>query len=98
MSRIRAETTGSGAKRPAGRVGEESPPNRTAGPSRAKLIHLLIEERAKFIAMCNRHTYQGIPLAPLDKHRDQARREIEAQVLRPAAATTCIHNNQNHGK
>lgn len=43
-------------------------------PSVAKLIHLLIEERAKVIAFMHSNSD-----APTDRDRDQARREIEAE-------------------
>jgi hypothetical protein len=47
-------------------------------PSRAKLIALLIEERARVIA--SNHGW-GRPPEPGEEDRDQARREIEAEVL-----------------
>ena len=50
-------------------------------PSAAKLIHLLIEERAKVIRYHRR--FETMP--PGDRDRDQARREIEAEVLRQGA-------------
>lgn len=59
-------------------------------PSREQLIALLIEERAKVIharARC------GMPWSqcnepPTTEHHDQARREIEAEVLnKPTRAT-----------
>jgi hypothetical protein len=52
-----------------------------AAPSRAKLIALLIEERAKFLAAAEDIEGPNPPEAPRDRHRDQARREIEAEVL-----------------
>lgn len=54
-------------------------------PSRAKLIALLIEERAKVLALCNIYD-QGRKsnISPSDRSRDQARREIEAEVLTKA--------------
>lgn len=50
-------------------------------PSVAKLINLLIEERAKVLALERAHR----PAACLihDTDRDHARREIEAEVLKP---------------
>jgi hypothetical protein len=58
------------------------PPTGTARtPSVAKLIHLLIEERAKCIGLY-RHAFFK-PQWTQDQCRDQARREIEQEVLCP---------------
>lgn len=56
-----------------------------AAPSRARLIHLLIEERAKEIAA--RRVCRAMHLTPCasQSDRDQARREIEADVLKGEA-------------
>lgn len=52
-----------------------------------RLIHLLIEERAKVIAMCYPRVGQSKDIAGglciTDMERSQARREIEAEVLTP---------------
>lgn len=51
-------------------------------PSRAKLIALLIEERAKVLALCNIYDKgRKSTIRPSDQSRDQARREIESEVL-----------------
>lgn len=50
-------------------------------PSRAKLIALLIEERAKIVAWRMSAFPRPVPFPVSDDHRDQARREIEAEVL-----------------
>lgn len=50
------------------------------GPSRAQLIHRLIEERAKVIRLVNPRL-RGLPVC--DNCRSQARREIEQEVLCP---------------
>jgi len=55
------------------------PVGKARTPSVAKLIHLLIEERAKVIRLCNPRL-RGLPVD--DNCRDQARAEIEAEVLR----------------
>lgn len=54
-----------------------------AAPSRARLIHLLIEERATVIhaRSCCGYPHSMWNEAPSAEHRDQARREIEAEVL-----------------
>lgn len=53
-------------------------------PSVAKMINLLIGERAKFIALHDdvKHIATGGAGIVSDEDRDQARREIEAEVLR----------------
>lgn len=48
-------------------------------PSVAKLIHLLIEERAKVLAWKRHH--QRVVCLPEYAENDQARREIESEVL-----------------
>jgi hypothetical protein len=50
-------------------------------PSRAKLIALLIEERAKVLAWKRHHP--RVECLPVHTEIDQARREIEAEVLTP---------------
>lgn len=58
-------------------------PQRRSAPTRAQLIHLLIEERAKVVAMGNTFA-EDDPHVPVDDHhRAQARREIEREVLCP---------------
>lgn len=55
-------------------------------PTRAKLIALLIEERATVIHVrsCYGCPHSMWNEAPSAEHRDQARREIEAEVLTKA--------------
>ena len=53
-------------------------------PSVAKLIHLLIEERARYCGLL-RACLHGDGATTTDADRDQARREIEAEVLRQGA-------------
>lgn len=50
-------------------------------PSRERLIALLIEERAKVVAMSGTFADDDPQVPVDDHHRDQARREIEAEVL-----------------
>lgn len=52
-------------------------------PSRAQLINLLIEERAKVIAYTEHEG--GWKPGVDDDHRNQARREIEREVLTSGA-------------
>lgn len=52
-----------------------------AAPSRAKLIALLIEERARNID--KQRALGRVIVLPEIASRDQARREIEAEVLTP---------------
>lgn len=59
-----------------------SGPPKARTPSVAKLIHLLIEERAKFHALRVLLPAPHCVLHVTDQHRDQARREIESEVLR----------------
>ena len=55
-------------------------------PSAAKLIHLLIEERARYCGLLRACLHgDGATTTTTDADRDQARREIEAEVLRQGA-------------
>lgn len=49
-------------------------------PNASRLIHLLIEERARYIGLL-RACLHGNGAATTDADRDQATREIEAEVL-----------------
>lgn len=53
-------------------------------PSRERLIALLIEERAKVLALERAHRPAACLIHETD--RSQARREIEAEVLKPTTA------------
>lgn len=55
--------------------------SKNPAPSRAKLIALLIEERAKYLAAAEDIDGPNPPEGPRGRHRDQARREIESETL-----------------
>lgn len=54
-------------------------------PSRARLIHLLIEERAKVISHQRQPANGPSAWDITDSDRDQARREIESEILKQPA-------------